>query len=161
VRPFGSKTPNHSANAEEKEPGGNLQWIEPIHSSLQVFNSKPGAPNAATRQAVEYFLAAYKKTLYPGPLQVPDLCQKHGLEEVAMEVFPSDHYPDFEKVRSQGKDFLSGVCTAMMPYIVRDGDVTEEHVKDIVRKSMEELDDGLYLRSEMQFVVRKKPVETK
>jgi len=142
------------------KPGGHLQWIEPIHSTLQVFNSKPGAPNAATRQAVEYFLGAYKKTLYPGPLQVQDLCQKHGLEEVAMEVFPSDHYPDFEKVRTQGKDFLSGVCTAMMPYIVGDGDVTEEHVKDVVKRSMDELDGGLYLRSEMQFVVRKKPGET-
>lgn len=138
-----------------------MQWIEPIHSSLQVFNSTVGAPNAATRQAVDYFLGAYKKTLYPGPLQVPDLCQKHELEEIAMEVFPSDHFPNFEKVRSQGKDFLSGACTAMLPYIVGDGSngLTAEHVKEVVNKSMEELEGGLYLRSEMQFVVRRKPSE--
>lgn len=141
------------------EPGGHLQWIEPIHSSLQVLNSLPGAPNAATRQAVQLFLDAYRKTLYPGPLQVPELCRKHGLEEVALEVFPSDRFPDHEKVRSQGKDFLSGVCTAMMGYIVGDGStgLTEEKVKDVVKRSMEELDGGLFLRSEMQFVVCRKP----
>lgn len=135
-----------------------MQWIEPIHSSMQVFNSTPGAPNAATREAVDYFLGAYKKTLYPGPLQVPDLCQKYELEEIALEVFPSDHFHDFEKVRSQGKDFLSGACTAMMPFIVGDGSsgLTEARVKEVVKKSMEELDGGLYLRSEMQFVVRRK-----
>lgn len=62
-------------------------------------------------------------------------------------------------MRSQGKDFLSGVCTAMMGYIVGDGStgLTEEKVKDVVRRSMEELDGGLFLRSEMQFVVCRKP----
>lgn len=135
-----------------------MQWIEPIHSSLQVFQSQVGAPNAATRQAIEYFLGAYKKTLYPGPLQLQDLCQKQQLEEIAFELFPSDHYHDHEKVRTQGKEFLSGVCTAMMPYIVGDGSsgVTADHVKGVVAKSMKELDGGLYLRSEMQFVVRQK-----
>ena len=78
-----------------------------------------------------------------------------------MEVFPSDHFPDHEKVKSQGKDFLSGVCTAMLGYIIGDGSsgLTEEKVKDVVKRSMEELDGGLYLRSEMQFVVRKKPLK--
>lgn len=135
-----------------------MQWIEPIHSSLQVFQSKVGAPNAATRQAIEYFLSAYKKTLFPGPLQLQKLCKTHQLEEKAFELFPSDHYHDHEKVRTQGKDFLSGVCTAMMPYIVGDGSsgVTAEHVKEVVAKSMEELDGGLYLRSEMQFIVGRK-----
>ncbi|KAK6072777.1 capsule polysaccharide biosynthesis protein [Seiridium cupressi] len=140
------------------KPGGYLQWIEPVHSSLQVFNSKIGAPNSATREAVGYFLEAYKKTLYPGPLQLPGLCQRYELEDIALEVFPTDHFPDFEKVRSQGKAFLSGALTAMLPFIVKDGtnDVTKEHVDDVVKRSMEELNGGLFLRSEMQFIVRKK-----
>ncbi|KAM0818339.1 putative methyltransferase protein [Seiridium cardinale] len=140
------------------KPGGYLQWIEPVHSSLQVFNSKIGAPNSATREAVGYFLEAYKKTLYPGPLQLPGLCQRYELEDIALEVFPTDHFPDFEKVRNQGKAFLSGALTAMLPFIVKDGtnDVTKEHVDDVVKRSMEELDGGLFLRSEMQFIVRKK-----
>ncbi|EMR61345.1 putative -like methyltransferase protein [Eutypa lata UCREL1] len=139
------------------KPGGYLQWIEPIHSSLQVFNSKVGAPNAATRKAVDCFLEAYKKTLYPGPLQLPALLQEQGLEELALEVFPSDHFHDFEKVRSQGKAFLSGALTAMAPYLVGDGSsgLTAEHLKEVVKQSEAELDGGIYLRSEMQFIVRK------
>ncbi|KAK3315826.1 hypothetical protein B0H66DRAFT_271949 [Apodospora peruviana] len=135
---------------------GYLQWIEPVHSSMQVFNSKPGAPNAATRRAVHFFLEAYKHTLYPGPLQLPDLCESHGLEELALEVFPTDHYRDFERVRSQGKPFLSGACNVMMPMIVKHCDVKEEEVKSVLDRAMEELDGDLYLRSEMQFMVRRK-----
>lgn len=132
---------------------------------MQVFNRRPGSPNAATRQAVDLFLGAYRKALYPGPLQVPELCQKYGLEEVALEVFPSDHFADHEKVKSQGKDFLSGAIGAMMAYIVGDGSSsndgwTEEKVKDVVKRSMEELDGDLFLRSEMQFVVRRKPTSS-
>ncbi|KAI0132891.1 S-adenosyl-L-methionine-dependent methyltransferase [Xylariales sp. AK1849] len=140
------------------KPGGYLQWIEPVHSSLQVFNAKAGAPNSATRKAVDYFLEAYKTTLYPGPLQLPSLCQKYGLQDIVVEVFPTDHYPDFEKVRDQGKAFLSGALTAMLPFIVKDGSggLTAEHVNDVVKRSMEELNGDLYLRSEMQFIVRRK-----
>ncbi|CAM1507709.1 Fc.00g045570.m01.CDS01 [Cosmosporella sp. VM-42] len=145
------------------KPGGYLQWIEPIHSNMQVFNSKPGAPNSATREAVGYFLEGYKKLLYPGPLQLPELFQKYELEDIAMEVFPTDHCPDLEKVRSQGKAFLSGACTTMIPFIVKDGSggLTAERVKNVVQKSMEELDGDLYLHSEMQLIVtRKKAGET-
>lgn len=108
--------------------------------------------------AVGYFLEAYKKTLYPGPLQLPALFQEQGLQEIAMEVFPSDHFPDFEKVRSQGKAFLSGACTAMLPFLVGDGSggLTAEHINDVVKKSEAELDGDLYLRSEMQFMVSRK-----
>ena len=107
-------------------------------------------------------MGAYKKTLYPGPLQLQGLCQKNDLHEIAFELFPSDHYHDHEKVRTQGKDFLSGVCTAMMPYIVGNGadGITADHVKDVVARSMKELDGGLYLRSEMQFIVSRKGTAT-
>jgi len=129
-----------------------------VHSSLQVFNSKIGAPNSATREAVAFFLEAYQKTLYPGPLQLPHLCDKYGLEEIAMEVFPTDHFPDFEKVRSQGKAFLAGACTAMLPFLVKDkeSDLTAEYVNEVVKRAMVELDGDLYLRSEMQFILRRK-----
>lgn len=80
------------------------------------------------------------------------------MEELALEIFPSDHFHDFEKVRSQGKAFLSGALTAMAPYLVGDGSsgLTAEHLKDVVKQSEAELDGGLYLRSEMQFIVRRK-----
>lgn len=133
-----------------------------MHSSLQVFNSKVGAPNIATRQAVEYFLDAYKKTLAPGPLQLPKLSNQYELEDIAMDVFPTDHFRDFEKVRQQGKDFLSGALTALTPYIVGDGSagVSETQLKETIEKSMVELEGGVYLRSEMQFIVRRKTKET-
>jgi hypothetical protein len=133
---------------------------------MQVFTSKPGAPNASTRRAVQFFLDAYKKTLYPGPLRLPDLLDALGaagpdddgaLEDVALEVYPTDHYRDFEKVRSQGKAFLSGAIGAMMPFVATEG-LAEEEVREVVRRSMEELDGDLYLRSEMQFIVRRKKV---
>ena len=123
-----------------------------------MFNSKAGVQNSATREAVGYFLQAYKKTLWPGPLQLSDLCSKYGLEDIALEVFPTDHYHDFEKVRSQGKAFLSGALTAMSPYLVKDesSGLTAEHINEVVTRSMEELEGGIYLRSEMQFIVRRK-----
>jgi len=140
------------------KPGGYLQWIEPLHSSLKIFTSKIGAPNSAAREAVKYFLDAYQKMLYPGPLQVPDLCQKYGLEDIAMEVFATDQFPDFEKVRSQGKLFLSGACTAMFPYLIKDesSSLIAEHAEDIVKRAMEEMEGDIHLHSEMQFVVRRK-----
>ena len=125
---------------------------------MQVFQSQVGAPNAATRKTVEYFLDAYKATLYPGPLQLPGLCAKHGLDLQAMEVFPSDHFPDKNKVRDQGKLFLAGACTALMSVILKnEPGLTEEGVKETIDKAMKELDGGLYLRSEMQFTVHRKP----
>ena len=130
---------------------------------MRAFNSKPGAPNSATREAVDYFLEAYKKTLYPGPLQLPQLCDKYGLEDIVMETFPTDHFPDIEKVRSQGKAFLSGACTAMLPILLKDSSsgLTTEHMNDVINRSMKELDGDLYLHSEMQFIVRRKAAETK
>jgi hypothetical protein len=129
-----------------------------VHSSLQVFNSKAGAQNSATSKAVGYFLEAYKKTLYPGPLQVPDLCLKYGLDDIAKEIFSTDHFPDFEKVRSQGKAFLSGACTAMLPFLVKDDSsgLTAEHADEVVKRSMEELEGDIYIHSEIQFIVRRK-----
>ncbi|KAI9737714.1 MAG: hypothetical protein M1818_005718 [Claussenomyces sp. TS43310] len=140
------------------KPGGYLQWIEPVHSSLQIFNSKVGAPNSAAREAVQYFLEAYKMTLYPGPLQLPALCLKYKLDDIVMEVFATDHFPDFEKVRSQGKLFLSGACTAMFPFLVKDESsaLTAEHADEVVKRAMEEMEGEIYLHSEMQFVVRRK-----
>lgn len=140
------------------KPGGYLQWIEPIHSSLKIFNSRIGSPNSAAREAVKYFLEAYKMILYPGPLQVSDLCLKYGLEEIATEVFATDQFPDVEKVRTQGKLFLSGACTAMFPFLIKDGssDLTAEYGADIVKRAMEEMDGNIHLHSEMQFVVRRK-----
>lgn len=79
-----------------------------------------------------------------------------------MEVFPTDHFPDFEKVRSQGKAFLSGACTAMLPFLVKDEStgLTAEHADEVVKRAMEELEGEIYLRSEMQFIVRRKgPVQ--
>lgn len=129
-----------------------------MHSSLQVFNSKAGAKNSATREAVGFFLEAYKKTLYPGPLQLPDLCLKYGLDDIAREVFSMDLFPDFEKVRSQGKGFLSGSLTAMLPSLVNDESsaLTAEYVNEVVKQSMAELDGGIYLHDEIQFIVRRK-----
>ena len=125
---------------------------------MQVFNRKPGVPNAATRKTVEFFLEAYKKVLYPGPLQLPDIFSKYDLEEIAMEVYPTDHFPDIEKVRSGGKLFLAGACTAMMPFILKDrtDGLTEEGVKTTVEESMKELDGDIFVRSEMQFMVSRK-----
>ncbi|KAG0652836.1 N-methyltransferase [Hyphodiscus hymeniophilus] len=143
------------------KPGGYLQWIEPVHSSLKVFTAvgQVGTQNSATREAVGLFLDAYKKTLYPGPLQIQDLCQKYGLEEVAAEVFASDHFPDMEKVRSQGKAFLSGALVAMSSFLVNDEGkkLTAEYIDHVVKQSMVELDGDIYLHSEMQFIVRRKP----
>lgn len=50
----------------------------------------------------------------------------------------------------------------MMPYIVGNGadGITADHVKDVVARSMKELDGGLYLRSEMQFIVSRKGTAT-
>lgn len=135
-----------------------MQWIEPVHSNLQVFNKKVGAPNSATREAVGYFLEAYKTALYPGPIQLPDLCLKYGLDDIAKEVFSTDQFPDWEKVRSQGKAFLSGACTVMLPFIVKDESrgLTMEHANEVVKRSMEELEGDIYIHSEMQLIVRRK-----
>lgn len=80
------------------------------------------------------------------------------MEDIALELYPTDHYSDFEMVRTQGKEFLAGACTTLTPFIVGDGSsgVTAEYIQDIVKKSMEELDGDLYLRSKMQFIVRRK-----
>jgi hypothetical protein len=50
----------------------------------------------------------------------------------------------------------------MLPFIVKEGStgVTAEHVNDVVKKSMDELDGDLFLRSEMQFMVRRKAGKT-
>lgn len=139
------------------EPGGYLQWIEPVHSSIKAYTCKAGAPNAATRKAVDYFQQAYSKVLYPGPLQLPELLKKHQLQEVATEVFATDHYHDFEKVRNQGKLFLSGALTAMASFIVNDETgPTAEQLKETVQESMKELDGDLFLRSEMQVLIARK-----
>lgn len=131
-----------------------------MHSNLQVFNTKAGAPNSATKEAIEYFLEAYRKTLYPGPLRLADLCLKHGLEEIALEVFSTDQYHDFEKVRTQGKAFLSGACTAMLPFLVQDNlrGLSAEHAEDVVKRSMVELEGDIYIHSEILFIVRRKAV---
>jgi hypothetical protein len=132
-----------------------------VHSSLKVFTSvgKVGAQNSATLEAVGYFLDAYKKTLYPGPLQIQDLCQKYGLDHIAMEIFASDHFSDLEKVRSQGKAFLSGALKAMSPFLVEDEGrgLSAEYIEEVIKRSMVELDGELYLHSEMQFIVGRKP----
>jgi len=99
--------------------------------------------------------------LYPGPLQLPALCQKYDLEDIAMEVFATDQYPDFEKVSSQGRVFLEGACTAMFPFLVKDesSDLSAERAEDIVNRALDELEgDSLYIHSEMQFMVRRKPI---
>lgn len=129
-----------------------------MHSSLQVFNGTVGARNSSTREAVRYFLEAYKKKFYPGPLQLPDLCRKNGLDDIAMQNFPTDKFPDFEEVRSQGRGFLSGACTAMFPFLVKDelSDLTAEHAEEVVKRAMEELEGDIYIHSEMNFIVRRK-----
>jgi hypothetical protein len=132
-----------------------------VHSNLQVFNKKAGAQNAATREAVGYFLEAYQKSLYPGPLRLPELCLKSGLEHIAQEIFPTDQYPNFEKVRTQGKGFLCGSCTAMLPFLVKDElrGLSAEHAEEVVKRSMDELDGDIYIHSEIQFIVRRKAIQ--
>lgn len=126
---------------------------------MQVFNAtgRPGAPKQYTRRAVNYFLEAYKRDFYPGPLQVPSLCELYGLEEVALEIYPTDHFPDLDRVRAQGKLFLAGACAVMMGTIVEGSGDTKEVVEGVVERAMGELDSReLILRTEMRvFVCRK------
>jgi len=125
-----------------------------------VFNTKAGAKNSATREAVRYFLEAYRRTLFPGPLQLPALCQKYGLEDIAEETFSMDQYPDFDKVRSQGRGFLSGALTAMLPLLLKDQSIglTEEHAKEVIKQSMEELEGDVFIHDEVQLIVRRKRI---
>ena len=126
---------------------------------MQVFNAtgRPGAPNKHARQAVNYFLEAYKKDFYPGPLQVPSLCEKYGLEEIALEIYPTDHFPDLDRVRAQGKLFLAGACAVMMGTIVEVSGVAKAEVEGVIQRAMGELESrDLVLRTEMQVFVWRK-----
>jgi hypothetical protein len=69
-----------------------------------------------------------------------------------------DQYPDFEKVRSQGKGFLSGALTAMLPLLLKDqsSGLTAEHANEVVKQAMEELEGDIYIHDEVQFIVRRK-----
>ncbi|KAM7199966.1 putative methyltransferase protein [Rhypophila sp. PSN 637] len=166
------------------KPGGYLQWIEPLHSSLNVY-SRPcgyggGVSNQWTREAIELFQKGYMKTLFPGPLQLSALCQRHGLDELTLEVYPTDHYSDFQEMRRQGVNFLAGSISAMMDHIVDDDEEetpeengetagetetvawvkwTKERVEEVVKEAREELQrtEALFLRWEMQVIVARKP----
>ncbi|KAG9258505.1 S-adenosyl-L-methionine-dependent methyltransferase [Emericellopsis atlantica] len=140
------------------KPGGYLQWIEPLHGNFRLYNLKPGAPNAAARTAVGHFLTGYNNAIPPGPETLPQLCDKHQLEDLALEVYPTDHYHDHEKVKTQSKDFLRGACTAMMPLMVGDESEgrTKEQIEEAFERAAHELDGDIYIHSEMQFIVRRK-----
>ncbi|KAM7220403.1 putative methyltransferase protein [Rhypophila decipiens] len=139
-----------------------------------------GVSNQWTRHAIELFLKGYMETLFPGPLLLTGLCKLHGLNELTLEVYPTDHYSDFQEMRRQGVSFLAGSINVMMDHIVDDDEEetpeknggtageteavawvkwTKERVEEVVKEAREELQrtEALFLRWEMQVIVARKP----
>jgi SAM-dependent methyltransferase len=69
------------------EPGGYLQWIEPDHAASQILHNTPGAPSKASREVIGYFSEWCREHIYPGPLQLPELFVRNGLEIAVEEAF--------------------------------------------------------------------------
>lgn len=106
------------------ESGGCIQWIEPNHSKMRIFNEKPGVPNSVAQELGISMRQTSTELMFPGPLRLPELYEKKGLEIAALEIFATSRNPAYRKYHTA--NFISSGGPIILSKLVKGGFMSEE-----------------------------------
>jgi ubiquinone/menaquinone biosynthesis C-methylase UbiE len=140
------------------KPGGYIQWLDADHSMKEIYNNKAGTANAMARELTKLIANVYAKTFYPGPLRLPELFEKNGLKNVALELYSTDKIPKWRTWNTSMSLATHGNMVKSL--IVKDpeSDITAERFDEIMKKALDEIKGGdIYTHSELNLVVAQKP----
>jgi hypothetical protein len=116
---------------------------------------KPGASAAAAREVMDLARHVFKQIMYPGPLRLPEIYEKNGMETIALDIFANDVNPQYR--RNHTVMFIKSGCQFMLQRMVKENKLAAERAEELMKKAIEEVESGdLYLHSEMYFIVGKK-----
>ena len=87
------------------EPGGYLEWIEPLPHLATVYKPSPNIPTPALERHVQIFKKPYEYSSYEWVKDLPKLFGEHNLEVIA-----TDEHPVQDQYRAMwGQSNLAGL----------------------------------------------------
>jgi len=135
-----------------------MQWLDADHSMTGIFNNKAGAANTMARELTKLIGNMFAQTFYPGPLRLPELFEKNGLKNVALEIYGVDKIPEWRAWHTSM--FLASAGGMVQTVMTKDrkSDITAEQFDEIMKKALDEVKGGdIYTHSELNLVVAQKP----